>query len=151
MANVGLLDENQSGDFPGKVRTPQMEVVGARGAKLVIRQVSATVTVSGATTSATNLIPAGATVLRVDTRVDSALTGATTGYNVGDGTDADKWGSITGTAVGTHSAGDNYTAGAPAHYASATSVVLTALTSNFTAGAITVSAFIMESEEPKIG
>jgi len=61
--------------------------------------------VSGATVSTTSLIPNGALVLGVTTEVTVALgTGnGTTGYEVGDGSDSDRWGNITGTSTATFS------------------------------------------------
>jgi hypothetical protein len=68
--------------------------------------------VSGASVTATGLIPDGAIVVGVTTKVTTALgTGnGTTGYQVGDGSDPDRWGAITGTAAGTSSDNRDWTA-----------------------------------------
>lgn len=130
--NLGAIAANEgitSYDF--------IKLISDRGSAISIKKKTAETAElsSGASASLAAFIPAGAIVLACNTRVTKALTGAS-GYTVGDGTDADKWGDITGTAVGTHAAGDNYTAGSPAHYAAATALVLTAKTSDYTAGKI---------------
>jgi hypothetical protein len=93
---------------------------------------------SGATVTATALIPDGAVVVGVTTRVSTLITGAT-GYQVGTSSDADRWGDITGTAVGTTSDNTNWTSGTVECFTAATDVVITANGSNFTAGAIVVT------------
>jgi len=91
--------------------------------------------VTGASVTATGLIPDGALLVGVTTRVTTALgTGSgTTGYTVGDGSDADLWGDITGTAIGTNSGSADFTAAAAAgaFYPAAQDVVITAKTGNF--------------------
>jgi len=102
---------------------------------------SATTTLSalsGASVTATALIPAGAVVVGVTTRVSTEITGAT-GYQVGTVADPDRWGDITGVAVGTTSDNTNWTAGTIECFTAASDVVITAKTSNFTAGAISVT------------
>jgi len=108
------------------------------GAFVNIKSASASVTCSGATSSATDLIPAGAVVLGVTVRVTTLITGATT-FTIGDGTDADKWGATIALTAGTTTSGASFTAAGPTLYAAATSVVLTATGSNFTAGAVRVT------------
>lgn len=90
---------------------------------------------SGATATWSNAIPAGAEVISVSGRVTTTITGATT-FDVGDGTDVDRWG-----AALTLTAGDTFdlsdmTYFSRAIYGSATSIVLTANGSSFTAGAV---------------
>lgn len=102
---------------------------------LTIKHSIATVTASaGATVVATNVIPAKVIIIGVGTTVTTALgTGSgTTGYNVGDGSDADRWGAIVGTAIGTDSDYSDYTAAPiPAWNAAAQSITLTATGGNF--------------------
>lgn len=88
---------------------------------------------AGATVSSSNFIPAGATVMAISTAVTTALgTGSgTTGYNVGDGTDADAFGAITGTADTTRSSKADWTITSAPVYSSATDIVLTATGGNF--------------------
>lgn len=108
--------------------------------------------VSGATVTMSSLIPAGAFLLGVTTRIDAALgtSNGTTGYNVGDGSDADLWGVVTGTTIGTSSASSDFTAaGASSFSTTARDVVLTATGGNFDGtGDITVCAhyFITEAD-----
>lgn len=90
---------------------------------------------SGATVSATDLIPAGAVVVGVVARVTTLITGATT-FQIGDGTDADKWGDAIAVAADTTTSAADFTAAGPTLYAAATDVVLTATGSDFTAGAV---------------
>ncbi len=104
----------------------------ANGAGL--RKVTAAVTAaSGATATATNLIPDGAFVIGVTTRVTTALgvTNGTTGYAVGDGTDPNRWGDIVGTAINTASTNADATANFTGAFTSANNVVLTAAGGNF--------------------
>ena len=114
--------------------------------------------VSGATVATTGgLIPAGAFLMGVTTRINTALgTGnSTTGYTVGDGSDADLWGSVTAIAAGTASKAapitsqsSGYTANdACGLYLAAQDVTLTATGGNFDGtGAIEVSAFYFLAE-----
>lgn len=103
---------------------------------------TASVTLSGASTATSNIIPAGATVVNVATTTTTAITGAS-GYQVGDGTDADRYGDITGTALGTASGSANGTADPRWWAASARGITLTAKTSNFTAGVVQVTVFYL--------
>ncbi len=112
---------------------------GANGQKITVQSVSATLSgLSGATATATNLIPAGSIVLGVTTRVTTLITGATS-LKVGDGTDDDRWGATVGLTAGTTTTGSSFTISSVPIYTSATSVVLTANGSNFTAGAVRVT------------
>jgi len=91
--------------------------------------------VSGASVPTTvNIIPSGAIVLGVTTEITSALgTGnGTTGYEVGDGTDADRWGSITGTSTATFSDNADFTNSAiEAFVGGPSEVTITALGGDF--------------------
>lgn len=118
--------------FKGDVR-----FASAYGAYAAIQTATAEITCSGATSSASNLIPAGSFVLGTTCRVTTAITGATS-FTVGDGSDADKWGATIGLTAGTTTTGASFTA-SPSHYAAATSVVLTATGSNFTVGKVRVT------------
>jgi hypothetical protein len=89
--------------------------------------------VSGASVTASGLIPAGAVVMGVTSKVTTALGTAngTTGYQVGTAADPDRWGAITGTALGTTSDNRNWTAGTIECFPSATDVIVTATGGNF--------------------
>lgn len=106
--------------------------------------------VSGATVTCTGLIPAGAFLIGVTTRVNTALGagGGTTGYTVGDGSDADLWGAAAAVAAGTQTKSSDFTAaGAAKLYTAAQDVVLTAVGGNFNGtGAIEVVAHYLITE-----
>lgn len=100
---------------------------------------------SGASVTATSLIPDGAVVVGVTTRVSTLIAGAT-GYQIGTVADPDRWGDITGTAVGTTSDNRDWTAGTIECFTSTSDVVITAKTSNFTAGAIEIAVHYLAGE-----
>lgn len=94
---------------------------------------------SGASVTLTNLIPAGSAVVGVTVHPTTAITsgdGATT-YNVGDGTDVDRWGAAIAFASDVTLA--NITITSVPIYAAATSVVLTAIGGTFNAGVVRVT------------
>ena len=109
-----------------------------------VRQTLSALSGASATTTGT-FIPDGAVVVGVTTRVSTLLTGAT-GYTIGDGTDADRYGDITGTAVGTTSDNRDWTAGTIECFTAGGNITLTAKGSNFTAGAIEISVFYLAGE-----
>ena len=109
-----------------------------------VKQTLSALSGASATTTGT-FIPDGAVVVGVTTRVTTLLTGAT-GYTIGDGTDADRWGDITGTAIGTTSDNRDWTAGTIECFTAGGNVTLTAKTANFTAGAIEVCVFYLAGE-----
>lgn len=104
-------------------------------------------TSSGATVTATNLIPAGAMVIGVTTRVTTAITGATS-FQVGDGTDPDRWGAAIAVAINTTSTNTATTVTTPTIYPGATSVVLTANGGNFSGGAVRITVHYIEIGAP---
>jgi hypothetical protein len=115
--------------------------------RMTIKSVKQTLSaLSGASATTTGtFIPDGAVVVGVTTRVGTALTGAT-GYTIGDGADADRWGDITGTAIGTTSDNANWTAGTIECFTAGGEITLTAKTSNFTAGAIEICVFYLAGQ-----
>lgn len=115
-------------------------VSGARSAYAAVQTVTTAVTGSGATSTTGNVIPAGATVVGVATTTTTTITGAT-GYTVGDGSDADRYGDVTGTAAGTNTDSADYTADPRWWTNTARAIVLTAKTSNFTGGVVQVVVF----------
>jgi hypothetical protein len=118
--------------------------------RIAIATARATLTsVSGASVTATNLIPAGAVVMGVTSKVTTGLgtTNGTTGYKIGTVADDDRWGAITGTAAGTTSDNRNWTAGTIECFPTATSVIVTATGGNFNAtGVIYLSVQYMAGE-----
>ncbi len=98
---------------------------------------------SGATVTATSLIPANCILLGVTARVTTAVTGATT-FDIGDGTTANRFGDDIAIALNTTA--NNCIA--PALISAATNVVLTANGSNFTGGAVRLTAHFMTLVAP---
>lgn len=115
-------------------------VSGSRSAYGSLHTVTESVTLSGATSTTSSFIPAGATVINVATTTTTAITGAT-GYQVGDGTTATRYGDITGTAIGTHSGSADGTADPRWWASTARAITLTAKTSNFTGGVVVVVVY----------
>lgn len=118
--------------------------------RIAIATARATLTnVSGASVTATGLIPAGAVVMGVTSKVTTALgtTNSTTGYKIGTASDNDRWGAITGTAAGTTSDNRNWTAGTIECFPAATNVIVTATGGNFDGtGVIYLSVQYMAGE-----
>lgn len=119
--------------------------------RTAIKTVSAGQTVpSAASATISGIVPAGAMLIGVTTRIDVALgeTNGTTGYAVGDGVDANLWGDVSGVAIGTSSDSSDFTAsGAVGFDTAARDVVLTAAGGNFDGtGTITVVVHYMITE-----
>lgn len=131
----------QSGANPQGLR-PYGYVSGSRAAYGRVQTAKEAVTLTGATTATGNIIPAGAFVVGVATTTTTTITGAS-GYTVGDGADADRYGDITGTAVGTNSDNTDATADPTGYNAAASAITLTAKTSNFTGGVVQVVVFYL--------
>ena len=126
----------------------EIDIVSVNGALLGFRTVEVLVSgLSGATATASALIPAGSFVFGVTARVTTAITGATT-FTIGDGTVANAWGSSIGIALGTTTSSTNFNITAPTFYAAATNVVLTATGSNFTAGAVRLAVHLIQLSGP---
>lgn len=102
--------------------------LGANGQAANIMQATVVVTTTAAATAtATNLIPAGSMVVGVTCRNTTAVTGDAgfTGYNIGDGSDADRWGANVNPASNETTDLSDCTITSAPIYAAATSVVLT--------------------------
>jgi hypothetical protein len=93
---------------------------------------------SGASVTLTNIIPAGAVVVGVTCKVTTAITGATS-FQIGTAADPDRFGAAVAIALATTSDNRNWTSGTVECFPAATSLILTANGSNFTAGAVYVS------------
>ena len=101
---------------------------------------------SGASVATTGgFIPDGAVLVGLTTRVSTAITGAT-GYDIGDGSDADRWGANLAIALNTSSDNTNWTAGTIQCFTAAQEVTLTAVGSNFTGGAVVIVAHYLAGE-----
>lgn len=100
-----------------------------------IKQAKSTLSaVSGATATAANLIPDGAFLIGVTTRINTGLGAGngTTGYAVGTAADPNLWGDVAAITAGTASKSTDFTAtGASGLYIAAESVILTAAGGNF--------------------
>jgi hypothetical protein len=95
---------------------------------------------TGASATATNLIPANSWVFGVTVEVTTAITGAT-GFHVGDATNPTLWGENIAVSLGTTTNIANFLVKTPAYYGAATNVVLTRVGSNFTAGAVAITVY----------
>ena len=98
------------------------------------------ITLTGASVSFTSFIPAGATVLGVSGIVTTAITGAT-GYTVGVAAEVARYVNTNTLTLGSTftTANQSATELSPRVYLSFTDIVVTAKTSNFTAGALRVA------------
>lgn len=125
----------------GNVIADQVNFVrqGANGQALSIKESSVLLSgLSGATATATSLIPAAAVILGVSCRVTTLIVGPTT-FNIGD-SDPDRFGAAIVVAKDTTTTLASHTGTLPPYLsATATNVVLTADTTNFSAGAIRIT------------
>lgn len=118
------------------------------GATLGIKSASEELTaLSGSSASTTNLVPAGCRILFVTTRVTTTITGATT-FDVGDGSDVDRYGAGIALTAGTTTDETDATADPMSWSASAQDVTLTKNGSNFSGGAVRVVAFYLDPSPP---
>lgn len=131
-----------------------LKIGGVNGGGIKILQATTTLSgVTGASVTATNLVPARAQVIGVATRVTTGLgTGSgTTGYTVGDGSDADRFGAVTGTIAGTDTDSSTDATADPrmTWSASAQNIVITAAGGNFDGtGAIRVEVYYLGDTAP---
>jgi hypothetical protein len=122
--------------------SPLIKQTTSNGAIANIQSASTTLSaLSGATATATNLIPAGSIVIGVTIRVTTTITSGdgATAFDIGDGTDDDRWGTGIALASGTATTGADFTITSVPIYSAATSVVLTATGGTFSAGAVRVT------------
>lgn len=81
------------------------------GAKLRVREVGGVQTLSsGATVTFTGLIPANTWCWGVVVEVLELIGGTLASFDVGDGSDADRWGAAVGLTAGTRTTSDDFTA-----------------------------------------
>ena len=116
------------------------------------QRAEATVDVTGASTTAADLIPEGSLVLGVTIRVLAAITGPTT-FRVGDAYNNYEWGiSVSGAAnTGTTIADFQTTYPNPKYYLTATDVWLTPNAINFSAGTVLVRVYYISLAAPAPG
>lgn len=128
--NVKVLNGNPtvySYDSSGGSSLP---IVNANGQSTNIKQATMLLTigpVAAATDTCLNLIPAGSMVVGVTTRVTTAVTGSSgfTGFSIGDGTDADRWGANVAPGLNETTDLTDCTITSIPIYSSATSIILT--------------------------
>lgn len=107
--------------------------------------------ISGATVTASSLIPDGAFVVGVTTRITTTIgaTGGTTGFQIGDGVDADRWGQKNTLTAGQTTTNADATANFSGAFTAANDVVITAVGGNFDGtGAIRVSVAYLDATPP---
>lgn len=127
----GVLKSDRSNVHSYEFRNPW-------GAQSRLVWVSTELTLSGATTAATSLIPAKSTYYNCVVRVLQTITGATT-WDLGDGSDADRWGDNEALTAGTVTSETDGTAVPYGWSATAISPTFTANGSNFTGGKVRIS------------
>jgi hypothetical protein len=103
------------------------------GAATMLMAVEEEIPLSGATESTTIAFPNQCLILGASVRVTEAITGASS-FDVGDGSNVDRFGGSLGTSLGSTNQG---TIGGAGNYSS-TNVVLTANGGNFTGGKVRV-------------
>ena len=151
IGGVDAVGDGSNTTVLGTTATTQARVMGgtflstgANGQSTQLGQSTSLLTgLSGATVTATNLIPANCILLGVTARVTTAITGATT-FDIGDGTTANRFGDDIAIALNTTA--NNCIA--PALVTAATNVVLTANGSDFTGGAVRLTAHYMTLVAP---
>jgi hypothetical protein len=125
------------------------KVVGANGEFFQTAIRSGTVDLLGATTNWSEAILAGRRILGVNVYVTDTITGSgVTGFTVGDGTDADRWGAITGTAIGTVTGPSDYTDEVVMIYDALTPVRITATGGSITDGTMRIVVYYQEFGAP---
>lgn len=103
-----------------------------------------------ATEVATAAIPAGAQVVAVVGRVVKALTGVTTDFDVGDGTDVNIWADAVLKAAGSAWSQGDATANPVGTWAAAArDITLTADAGTFTGGEVRIDVFYFDATAPE--
>lgn len=145
-----VKDENQMVAFDGAAWVPLSatfrSTVAAQAPNLAntrLEILEQEVTLSGASTATSIVIPNRAIVLAVSTRTTVAVTGATA-YNCGVSGDASKFGGSLGAAKNSSNIG---VVGPTAYYAD-TPVLLTAVGGSFTAGKVRVAIHVLRFDAP---
>jgi hypothetical protein len=145
-----VKDENQVVAFDGAAWTPLSATFrattaatspGLANTRLEILEQE--VTVTGAATATSIVIPNRAIVLAVSTRTTAAVTGAAS-YNCGVSGDASKFGGALGVAKNSSNVG---VVGPTAYYAD-TPVLLTAVGGNFVTGKVRVAIHLLRFDAP---
>ncbi|HEU00507.1 hypothetical protein LCGC14_0987170 [marine sediment metagenome] len=141
---VGAAPSYTASPIVTTITATTVRQTGANGQLAELKQATTEVTgMSGATVTATTLIPAGSLVVGVSLRVTTNITGANT-FDVGDGVDVDRWGAAVALASSTTTDIADFTILNPVNYAAATDVVLTANGPDFTAGAVRLTVHYLD-------
>ena len=113
------------GTTPAAATFTTATVSGGNGIATAVTHASTLLDLSVSST-ATDLIPANSLVLGVTVFVKTIIVGTTAvSFDIGDGTDADRWGTGIAFAAGTDTNIADFTITGPAYYGAATDVVLT--------------------------
>jgi len=120
----------------------------ADGATLQILYTTTTVLLpSGQTGVAANMIQGGSIVLGVTARVITAITGPA-GFDIGDGTDVDRWGNSIATALGTTVRGTDATNSLIQLYPVTGDITLTSDGVDFTGGEVRITVAYLTYTAP---
>lgn len=131
-----------------RVNTTSLNTVPSSGATLNVQVATTTVTTSsGSSVTASNLIPDGAVVLTLSTRVTTEMLGPV-GYDVGDGSDVDRWGNSIAGDANTTSDNTDWTSTTIQVFTSANNVVITSDGVDFTAGVIRIVVHYIDGTAP---
>lgn len=125
--------------------------VNANGARGLLRVATTELTgMSGPTATWSNAVPAGAILLGVSLRVTTLVASGDGGtdFDVGDGTDADRFAAAAAFAAGTTKTPADHTATPLAWLSAALSVVLTCNGGTFNAGAVRLVAYYLQLTAP---
>jgi hypothetical protein len=125
--------------------------VDASGARAELKKATTLLSpLAGATATWTGAFPAGVHALGVSARVTTLVTSGDggTSFNVGDGTDADRYAATVAFAVGTTKTPADATADPSGWRAAAGNVVLTCVGGTFSAGAVRLVAYYLQLTAP---
>ncbi len=125
-------------------------IPGARGQSVLLYSTyTTTAALSGASVTVSGARPAGALILGVTIRVTTAITGATS-FDIGDGSDVDRYGDNIAVTLNTVTTRASSTADPTTLFqAAAGDVVLTAVGSNFTGGVVRVCVHYVQLLAPQ--
>jgi hypothetical protein len=137
-----LLISNDFGDLYQRRLIGEYTDIEKRRSFLDVAVLTINVSTTGGGTAITvsGAIPDGAVVLGVTTRVTTAISGAA-GYQVGTVADPDRFGQVTGFAVGTRTGNADWTVGTIELFTAATDIVITRTTGVFNAGVIALCVY----------
>ena len=137
----GSIFDAANMSWDGSIFTTKL---AANGQAFNIKTATATISsMSGPSVTASNLIPAGAFVIGVTTRVTILITGPA-GFDVGEGIDIDRWGNSILVALNTTSDMSDFTSSALTIFPAANDIVITSDGAVFTAGTIRITVHYID-------